>query len=64
MKINTLTKQQVMERMGSGTSDAEALAMIEVLKRLPCEDTSEIDDTEWAELVAVAVAEANGTPLP
>ena len=52
-----MTTQQLAEMMGNMTSDREARAMQEILKERDI-TPDDVNDREWSELVADAVARA------
>ena len=54
----TLTKQNILELMGSEATDEEAQVMLDILTGLGAEDLWEvrgISDKRWAELIAETV---------
>lgn len=58
MKISTMTTRDLLDRMGSETTDAQADAMRELLDAGGWSDTNEISDARWVELIAEAVEKA------
>jgi len=55
MKIETMSTRDLLDRMGSETTDAEAEAMMKILKDAGWEDTDEIADAIWSDYIAEAV---------
>lgn len=55
------THQEVLERMGSSTSDAEAWAMEEICHNRAIDDLDDVDDhTFFKILIPMAVRQAKG----
>lgn len=58
MKIETMSTRDLLDRMGSDTTDAQAKAMWEFINAGGWSDTDEISDTKWVALIAEAVEKA------
>lgn len=58
MKIANMTTRDLLDRMGSETTDAQAEAMRELLEAGGWGDTDEISDARWVELIGEAVEKA------
>jgi hypothetical protein len=58
MKIETLTHRNVLDLMGSETTDNEATLMLRILKNSGYEDTKDISDTEWLVMLGRAIENA------
>lgn len=58
MKIANMTTRDLLDRMGSETTDAQAKAMWELLDAGGWSDTDEISDARWVELTGEAVEKA------
>ena len=61
MKTSTATTEQIRERMGAEATEAEAVRMIELLRAAGIEDTDDVADAQWFELVAKAARPATKT---
>jgi len=55
MKIDTMTQRQMLDAMGSEASDEEADAMLKLLKASGRDDTDEIGEIEWFEIMNRAI---------
>jgi len=55
MKIDTMTQRQMLDAMGSEASDEEADAMLKLLKASGHDDTDEIGEIEWFEIMNRAI---------
>lgn len=58
MKIETITQQQILDRMGSDATEVEADEMRLILINSGLCDTDEITDREWNEMIQQAVMKA------
>lgn len=54
MKISTAPWNEIAARMGNEVTEAEAFRMIELLNDRGIQDTDELSDEAWFELVAEA----------
>jgi len=59
MNIESMTKQDCLDRMGSETTEAEAMALLSILALQDhWKDTSEISESDWQALIAQAIETA------
>ena len=63
MRIDTLTRHDALALMGSEASEAEADAMLELLRACGRADTDEIPDGEWRVIMDHAIARAGGRDI-
>lgn len=58
MKIMNMTRQDVLERMGSEATDIEGECMLELLLASEWDDTDSIPDNEWRTMLDQAIQTA------
>lgn len=54
MKIQNATTEQIRERMGADATTTEAERMLALLNEAGYEDTDEVSDAAWFEMVSLA----------
>lgn len=59
MQIDTMTMRDVLDRMGFDASDAEAVAMLRILRKSEHDDTDQITDTAWRTMICSAIRKAS-----